>query len=85
MTRSPKPIQTAFPIVSVEALDLEAQGIARLADEEGQSGKVIFIRGALPTEQVTYTVTREKARFAKASRGALARPLCLARTSIKSI
>ncbi len=66
MTRSPKPIQTAFPIVSVEALDLEAQGIARLADEEGQSGKVIFIRGALPTEQVTYTVTREKARFAKA-------------------
>ncbi len=57
--------------ILVESLDLEAQGIARLAPnekelEQGQSGKVLFIRGALPTELVTYTVTREKARFNKA-------------------
>jgi 23S rRNA (uracil1939-C5)-methyltransferase len=57
--------------VWVESLDLEAQGIARLAPTEeqlaeGHSGKVLFIQGALPTERVTYTVTREKSRFSKA-------------------
>jgi 23S rRNA (uracil1939-C5)-methyltransferase len=55
----------------VEALDLDAQGIARLAPNEeeatqGQGGKVIFIQGALPTERVTYIITRDKARFSKA-------------------
>ena len=52
-------------------MDLDAQGIARLAPNEeessqGQSGKVIFIKGALPTELVTYTITSDKARFSKA-------------------
>ena len=55
----------------VESLDLDAQGIARLApdekeQEQGQSGKVLFIQGALPTELVTYSITREKSRFTKA-------------------
>ena len=54
--------------VWVESLDLEAQGIARLpANEieisEGRTGKVLFIKGALPTERVSYVVTRERARF----------------------
>ena len=58
------------PIV-VEGLDLDAQGIARLAPTEealarGESGKVIFIRGALPTEVVRYQITRDKSRFSKA-------------------
>jgi len=72
MRRGAKPvnIEVTAPI-QVEALDLDAQGIARLApnDEEliqGQSGKVLFIKGALPTELVTYTITSEKARFSKA-------------------
>jgi 23S rRNA (uracil1939-C5)-methyltransferase len=57
--------------ILVEALDLDAQGIARLAPNEeeaaqGQGGKVIFIQGALPTERVTYIITRDKARFSKA-------------------
>ena len=72
MRRGDKPvnIEVAAPI-QVEALDLDAQGIARLTPdensiEEGQSGKVIFIQGALPTELVTYTITSEKARFSKA-------------------
>ena len=72
MRRGDKPvnIEVTEPI-SVEALDLDAQGIARLAPNEeeiaqGQSGKVIFIKGALPTELVTYTVTSDKARFSKA-------------------
>ncbi|MBU3579782.1 23S rRNA (uracil(1939)-C(5))-methyltransferase RlmD [Polynucleobacter sp. 73C-SIWE] len=72
MRRGDKPvnIEVTEP-VRVEALDLDAQGIARLAPNEeeliqGQSGKVIFIQGALPTELVTYTVTSDKARFSKA-------------------
>lgn len=72
MRRGDKPvnIEVAEPI-QVEALDLDAQGIARLKPDEnsldeGQSGKVIFIQGALPTELVTYTITSDKARFSKA-------------------
>jgi len=72
MRRGEKPvhIEVTEPI-RVESLDLDAQGIARLAPNEeeaaqGQSGKVIFIQGALPTELVTYVVTRDKARFSKA-------------------
>ncbi|MCW1965704.1 23S rRNA (uracil(1939)-C(5))-methyltransferase RlmD [Polynucleobacter sp.] len=72
MRRGDKPvnIEVTEPI-EVQALDLDAQGIARLAPSEeeiseGQSGKVIFIKGALPTEQVTYTITSDKARFSKA-------------------
>ena len=72
MRRGEKPvhIEVTEP-VQVEALDLDAQGIARLAPNEeelsqGQGGKVIFIKGALPTERVTYTITSDKARFSKA-------------------
>jgi len=72
MRRGDKPvnIEVTEP-VKVEALDLDAQGIARLAPSEeeaaqGQSGKVIFIKGALPTELVTYTITSDRARFSKA-------------------
>ena len=72
MRRGEKPvhIEVTEP-VRVDSLDLDAQGIARLAPNEeeaaeGQSGKVIFIQGALPTELVTYVITRDKARFSKA-------------------
>jgi len=72
MRRGDKPvnIEVTEP-VRVEALDLDAQGIARLTPNEeelaqGQSGKVIFIKGALPTELVTYTITGDKTRFSKA-------------------
>ena len=72
MRRGEKPVHIVVTEpVRVESLDLDAQGIARLAPNEaelaqGQGGKVIFIQGALPTELVTYVVTREKARFSKA-------------------
>jgi 23S rRNA (uracil1939-C5)-methyltransferase len=42
-------------ILTVESLDLEAQGVAHKAD-----GKVVFIEGALPTERVTCNVSRKK-------------------------
>ena len=72
MRRGEKPVHIVVTEpVRVESLDLDAQGIARLTPNEdelaqGQGGKVIFIQGALPTELVTYVVTREKARFSKA-------------------
>ena len=80
MRRGDKPvnIEVTEP-VRVEALDLDAQGIARLTPNEeelaqGQSGKVIFIKGALPTELVTYTITSDKARFSKAKLSEVLKP-----------
>ena len=49
---------TVYPppeILTVESLDIEAQGIAHKAD-----GKVVFIEGALPFERVNATVHRKK-------------------------
>jgi 23S rRNA (uracil1939-C5)-methyltransferase len=44
--------------LTVESLDIEAQGIARRSD-----GKVVFIEGALPGERVRVQVTRRKAQW----------------------
>ena len=49
-------------LLEVESLDIEAQGIAHRAD-----GKVVFIEGALPFEQVTANVYRKKSNFEKAT------------------
>ena len=48
--------------LTVESLDIEAQGIAHKPD-----GKVVFIEGALPFEVVTANVNRKKASFEKAT------------------
>ena len=48
--------------VTIESLDIEAQGVARDAD-----GKVLFIEGALPGEKVTVQVGRGKNNWAQAS------------------
>ncbi len=53
-----KPSTLPFlPSLSIESLDLEANGIAR------HEGKVVFVRGALPTEQVSAQVVRTKSKF----------------------
>lgn len=44
--------------LAVESLDLEAQGVAHRAD-----GKVVFIEGALPFEQVSVNVHRKKSNW----------------------
>jgi 23S rRNA (uracil1939-C5)-methyltransferase len=44
----------------IDALDIEAQGIARKPD-----GKVVFIEGALPFEEVTAQIHRSKNSFEK--------------------
>lgn len=48
--------------LTVESLDLEAQGVAHNAQ-----GKVVFIDGALPGEEVRVSVARRKAHWERAS------------------
>ena len=49
-----------FPVelLSIESLDIDAQGIAHRAD-----GKVVFVEGALPFEVVSANVHRKKNSF----------------------
>ena len=54
--------------LSVESLDLEAQGVAHRAD-----GKVVFIEGALPGEQVRCSVSRRKNSWEQGTMTALRR------------
>ncbi|MDB5886403.1 MAG: rRNA m(5)U939 methyltransferase [Polaromonas sp.] len=59
---STPPHDYPIDLLTVESLDIEAQGIAHRAD-----GKVVFIEGALPFEQVTANVYRKKSSFEKAT------------------
>ena len=60
---SPVPAREYPPdVLTIESLDIEAQGIAHRAD-----GKVVFIEGALPFEVVTASVYRKKSSFEKAT------------------
>ena len=54
------------PILEIESLDMEARGVGRLVDEDGQPGKVIFVEGALPGERVTYSSFRKKPSYEQA-------------------
>jgi 23S rRNA (uracil1939-C5)-methyltransferase len=60
--------KTVYPddAVTVESLDLDAQGVAHRAD-----GKVVFIEGALPFEVVTVNVHRKKNHWEQGSLKAL--------------
>ena len=59
---------TVYPddAVTVESLDLDAQGVAHRLD-----GKVVFIEGALPFEVVTVNVHRKKNQWEQGSLKAL--------------
>ena len=54
--------------LTVDSLDLEAQGVARNAE-----GKVVFIEGALPGEQVQVSVGRSKTAWEQGTMTALRR------------
>jgi 23S rRNA (uracil1939-C5)-methyltransferase len=54
--------------LEVEALDLEGQGVAHLAD-----GKVVFIEGALPGERVQVSIARKKSQWEQGQMSALGR------------
>jgi len=51
------PAEISAPVI-VESLDQEGRGVAHV------DGKTVFIDGALPTETVTYQVTRSKDKYA---------------------
>ena len=63
--RTPK-IQQTDEWLTVESLDLEAQGVAHNLE-----GKVVFIEDALPGEQVQVNVNRRKANWEQATMTAL--------------
>jgi 23S rRNA (uracil1939-C5)-methyltransferase len=54
--------------LEVDALDIDAQGVARRAD-----GKVVFIEGALPSERVSANVNRKKNNWEQATLTAIHR------------
>jgi 23S rRNA (uracil1939-C5)-methyltransferase len=64
LARVPGPLEdlnssTDTPSLAIERLDSEGRGVAHLA-----AGKVVFVEGALPGEQATVRILKQKARFA---------------------
>jgi 23S rRNA (uracil1939-C5)-methyltransferase len=54
------------PELEIESLDMEARGVGRTVNENGEPGKVIFVEGALPGERVSYSSFRRKPSFEQA-------------------
>ncbi|KVE32997.1 23S rRNA (uracil(1939)-C(5))-methyltransferase RlmD [Burkholderia sp. TSV86] len=54
------------PVLDIDSLDMEARGVGRAVDENGEPGKVIFVEGALPGERVTYSSFRRKPSYEQA-------------------
>jgi 23S rRNA (uracil1939-C5)-methyltransferase len=54
------------PAIEIDSLDMDARGVGRTVNEDGEPGKVIFVEGALPGERVTYSSYRKKASFEQA-------------------
>ncbi|WP_350029052.1 23S rRNA (uracil(1939)-C(5))-methyltransferase RlmD [Caballeronia sp. GAFFF1] len=52
--------------MEIDALDMDARGVGRTVNEDGEPGKVIFVEGALPGERVTYSSYRKKPSFEQA-------------------
>lgn len=57
-----------FDVLDIESLDLEARGIAH------REGKVVFVEGALPGEQVEASIVRRKPSYEKARTERVIRP-----------
>jgi 23S rRNA (uracil1939-C5)-methyltransferase len=66
-------MSSGFDWLEVDSLDLEAQGVARRAGEDGGAGKVVFIEGALPGERVQVSVSRKKNNWEQGQVSAIAR------------
>ncbi len=62
----PSPLVGIKKKIQIHAMDLDAQGIGRLPDDDPDSpNKVVFVAGALPTEIVEYEITQVKSKFMK--------------------
>ena len=60
-------------ILDIKALDTEARGVGHLDNEDGSTGKVVFVDGALPGERVEFVSYRKKSKWEAASMTALLR------------
>jgi 23S rRNA (uracil1939-C5)-methyltransferase len=58
-------------LINIESLDMEARGVGHLRNEDGSSGKVIFVEGALPGECVSFRSFRRKSKWEAADMVAL--------------
>jgi 23S rRNA (uracil1939-C5)-methyltransferase len=54
-------------VIEIESLDMEARGVGHLHNEDGSTGKVIFVEGALPGERVVFHSFRRKSRWEAAT------------------
>ena len=52
--------------IKITALDMEARGIGHLQNEDGSVGKVVFVDGALPGEEVSFRTYRKKPHWENA-------------------
>ena len=59
--------------LDIKSLDMEGRGIGHLTNEDGSSGKVVFVEGALPNERVSFVSFRKKAKWEAATMTALHR------------
>ena len=57
-----------MPVASIESLDHEGRGVTHV------DGKAVFVEGALPGEEVEYTVLRERPSYAQATVERVLRP-----------
>lgn len=60
-------------IIEIKSLDMEARGVGHVPNEDGTPGKVIFVEGALPGEQVIYSSFKKKKNLEFANMSALLR------------
>lgn len=60
-------------ILDIKALDMDGRGVAHLTNEDGSQGKVVFVEGALPGEQVSFHSYRKKPKWEAATMTALHR------------
>jgi 23S rRNA (uracil1939-C5)-methyltransferase len=60
-------------IIEIESLDMDARGVGHLHNEDGSPGKVVFVEGALPGEQVSFVTFKKKKNWEAARMTALHR------------
>lgn len=68
------------PILDITSLDMEARGVGHLPNEDGSPGKVVFVEGALPGEQVRFQSFRRKPKWEAAEMTTLLRASSLRTT-----
>lgn len=59
--------------IDIKSLDMDARGIGHLQNDDGSQGKVIFVEGALPGENVSFHSFRKKKKWEFATMTALHR------------